>query len=87
MGSTLKGKQKMANVNDEYKKAKIHIANILGWFECELQKEPQEIDWSHVGSLNEVRRELIQTLAFLSGFEEEQIKESLEDLTLTNKKQ
>lgn len=67
--------------NQEYKKAKFDIANLLGWFECELGKELKEVDWSHVGSLIEVRRELIQTLAFLSGFEEKQIQQSLEELT------
>jgi len=64
----------MANANEEYKKAKFDIANLLGWFECELAKE------SNLGSPVDARRELIRALALYSGVSENQIKESLEDL-------
>jgi hypothetical protein len=57
--------------NEEYKKAKIHIAHILGWFDCELQKE------TNTGSPIDARRELIRALALFSGTSEKQIKESL----------
>lgn len=60
-----------------YTQAKTDIANLLGWFECELNKTPGKIDWTHVGSLNKVRQDLLETLSFLSGFEVETIKESL----------
>ena len=64
----------MTNVNEEYKKAKFDIANLLGWFECELAKK------TNTGSPVDARRELIRALALFSGISEKQIKESLEDL-------
>jgi len=56
------------------------IANLLGWFECELQKEPETIQWPRVGTLNHVRQNLIETLSFLSGFETREIENSLEEI-------
>jgi len=63
--------------NTEYKTVRFDIANLLGWFECELQKE------SDTGSPIDARRELIRALALYSGISEKQINESLEDLTHT----
>ncbi|HBG25938.1 MAG: hypothetical protein A2Y10_19360 [Planctomycetes bacterium GWF2_41_51] len=63
--------------NTEEKAARFDIANIIAWFECELQKE------SNTGSPIDARRELIRALALYSGISEKQIKESLEDLTHT----
>ena len=60
--------------NAECKAARFDIANLLGWFECELAKE------SNTGSPIDARRELIRTLAAFSGISEKQIKESLEDI-------
>lgn len=74
----------MANkdVKTEYKNAKNDIANLLGWFECELEKEPASIDWAHVGTLNKVRHDLLETLSFLSGFEKKEIENTLEETRL-----
>lgn len=71
----------MANqdVKTAYETAKKDIANLLGWFECELPKTPDKIDWAHVGTLNHVKENLLETLSFLSGFEVETIKENLEE--------
>jgi len=60
--------------NGEQRAAKFDIANLLGWFECELEKE------SNTGSPIDARRELIRALALYNGISEKQIKESLEDL-------
>jgi hypothetical protein len=60
--------------NEEYKEAKFDIANLLGWFECELAKE------TNTGSPVDALRELIKALALFSGISEKQIKESLEDI-------
>lgn len=65
-----------------YDKAKNDIANLLGFFECELQKEPTEVNWAHVGTLNKTQSDLISALAFLSGFSETQINETLEETRL-----
>ena len=59
--------------NAEYKAARFDIANLLGWFECELAKE------SNAGSPIDARRELIRALSIFSGISENQIKESLEE--------
>jgi hypothetical protein len=67
----LKG-EKMENT--EEKSARSDIANLLGWFECELEKE------SNTGSPIDTRRELIRALSIFSGISETQIKESLEDI-------
>lgn len=71
----------MANqdVKTAYETAKSDIANLLGWFECELAKEPESIQWPRVGTLNHVRQNLIETLSFLSGFETREIENSLEE--------
>ena len=68
------------DVKTEYETAKSDIANLLGWFECELQKEPEAIQWPRVGTLNHVRQNLIETLSFLSGFETREIENSLEEI-------
>lgn len=66
-------------VKTAYETAKKDIANLLGWFECELAKEPKDLNWGHTGSLNRVRQDLLETLSFLSGFDIESIKENLEE--------
>ncbi|OHB55290.1 MAG: hypothetical protein A2Y12_00545 [Planctomycetes bacterium GWF2_42_9] len=65
--------------NGEQRAAKFDIANLLGWFECEMQKE------SNTGSPVDARRELIRALSIFSGISENQIKESLEDLKESQK--
>mgnify|MGYP001431405595 CR=1 FL=1 len=62
-----------------YEAAKKDIANLLGWFECELSKEPANLNWAHSGTLNKVRHDLLETLSFLSGFGVDAIKETLEE--------
>ncbi len=75
------------NNNDEklkkaYAEGKADIANLLGWFECEMQKQPANLNWGHVGSLNHIRENLIETLAFMSGFNATEIKNTLEETKL-----
>ena len=62
--------------------AKADIANLLGWFDCELSKEPEKLNWGHIGTLNKVKCDLLETLSFLSGFSEEEIKNTLEESKL-----
>lgn len=76
--------------NDEklkntYAEAKDDIASLLGWFECELSKEPEKLNWGHVGSWNHVRTSLIETLSFISGISEDMIKDSLAESRIDNK--
>ena len=78
--------------NDEklknaYAEAKADIGNLLGWFECELGKEPEKLNWGHVGSWTHVRAELLQTLSFISGISENMIKDSLAESRLDTETQ
>lgn len=70
---------KNTDVKTAYETAKNDIANLLGFFECELSKERTVVQWGWVGTLNHVRQNLIETLSFLSGFSEEEIKNTLEE--------
>jgi hypothetical protein len=81
------GDPKMAkqDAKTEYETAKSDIANLLGFFECELGKTPQEIDWTHVGSLRHVRENLIETLSFMSGIEVKEIESTLQETRLEEK--
>jgi hypothetical protein len=67
-----------------YTEAKADIASLLGWLECEMQKEPAKLNWGQVGSLTQVRTELLQTLSFISGIPEAQINDSLTEARLDN---
>lgn len=71
----------MANqdVKTAYETAKSDIANLLGWFECELAKEPEKLNWAKVGDLNYIRESLIETLSFMSGIETSMIDQSLDE--------
>ena len=70
------------DVKTEYENAKSDIANLLGFFECELGKTPKEIDWTHVGSLRHIRQNLIETLSFMSGIEIAEIENTLQETRL-----
>ena len=62
-----------------YEAAKADICNLIGWLECELEKTPDRIDWTHVGSLNKIKTDLLETLAFKSGINIDSLKETLEE--------
>ena len=67
---------------DAFKRAQADIASLADWFECELKKhdDDDEVSWASVGSLEHVRENLIETLAFFSGVEQAEIKRSLDEL-------
>ncbi|MDH4201478.1 MAG: hypothetical protein OEV87_01115 [Phycisphaerae bacterium] len=80
------------NNNDEkmktaYNEAKTDIANLLGWFECEMQKEPAKLNWAHIGTLNKVKCDLLETLSFLSGFSEAMIEDGLAEARIDTETQ
>jgi hypothetical protein len=70
------------DVKTEYQNAKSDIANLLGFFECELGKAPKEINWNHVGDMKRIRQNLIETLSFMSGFEVREIENTLQETRL-----
>ena len=65
---------------DAFKRAQADIASLADWIECELEKNDDEVTWASVGSLEHVREQLMETLAFFSGFEKSEIQRSLDEL-------
>ena len=70
-----------------YDNAKNDIANLLGFFECEIGKTPDKINWGHVGTLEAAKGWLIDALSILSGMESDAIKETLEETRIDNETQ
>ena len=69
------------SIADAIQRARADIASLADWLELELDKQRDAAPtWGDVGSLEHVRENLIETLAFFSGVEEAQIKRSLDDL-------
>ena len=81
----------LSNNEEKTKKAhaeaKADIANLLGWFDCELSKEPDKLNWAHIGTLNKVKSDLLETLSFLSGFSETMIRDGLAEARIDNETQ
>jgi len=79
MATTQNNTQRMM---DAFKRAQADIASLADWIECELEKyeDDDEVTWASVGSLEHVRENLIETLAFFSGVEQSEIKRSLDEL-------
>ena len=66
---------------DALNKARSDIANLTGWLDRELQKhEAQNVSWGTVSSLEHVRENLTETLAFLSGIDQAEIARSLDEM-------
>ncbi len=67
---------------NSYKRARADIASLVDWLECELEKfdTRDDLNWATIGTLGHVRKNLVETLAFLSGFEESEIQRSLDEL-------
>ena len=64
-------------IKDRYNTVKNDIANLLGFFECELTKEKPILDWSSIGTLQKVRGDLIPRWHLSAGFPN-QINDTLE---------
>ena len=75
------------DVKTAYETAKNDIANLLGFFECELSKERTVVQWGWVGTLNKVKCDLIETLSFMSGISEDEIKNTLEECRIDSEAQ
>ena len=77
--ATAPNKQRMM---DAFKRAQADIASLADWIECELEKfdRDDEVSWASVGSLEHVREQLIETLAFFSGAEQSEIQRNLDEL-------
>lgn len=58
------------------------IHTLIGWLQCELENTPEKIQWPHVGSLQKIKGDLLEALAFKSGHHINDLKEALEDARL-----
>ena len=56
----------MSEVNEALRDTKKDVAKLLDMFKKVLTRERKKIDWGHVGSMVEVRKQLTETLAFIS---------------------
>lgn len=70
------------NARREYAKRAGDIARLIDVLQMELDKhadlaKAEATCWGRVGDLGKVRSDLIDTVAFMSGFEREQIEEFL----------
>ena len=77
--ATAPNKQRMM---DAFKRAQADIASLADWIECELEKfeDDDEVTWASIGSLEHVREQLLETLAFFSGVDQAEIQRSLDEL-------
>ena len=68
---------------DAFRRAQSDIASLADWIECELEKhDGQEVTWASVGSLEHVREQLIEVLAFFSGTDPSEIQRNLDELRM-----
>lgn len=66
-----------------YNAAMVDITNLIGWLQCELEDTPEKIQWPHVGSLNKIKDDLLEALAFKSGHDIESLKDTLEEARIS----
>jgi hypothetical protein len=69
---------------DLYDERREDIARVLDWIELELEKhrinaKANPADWGYAGDLGHVREKLIETLAFLSNNELQEIEDLLSE--------
>ena len=77
----------------ELRRVRSDIAALTDWMEMQLEhysdKEiadcPESFNWGSVGTLTEVRSQLMETLRFFAGFETtKELQDSLDDLNGNN---
>lgn len=74
-------KNKNGNNINAFKRARADIASLADWIECELEKyDDAEVTWATVGSLEYVRRQLMETLESFSSVPRTEIQRNLDEL-------
>jgi len=61
------------------KNTKADIANLMGFLECEMAKQPEDMDWARIGNLKHLRSNLLQALVTFSGISMHDVENILED--------
>jgi hypothetical protein len=63
-----------------YQNAKFDIASLLDRIGQELEQTPEKLHWGHAGDMMHLRQNLIEALSEMTGFTEDAIRETLEDI-------
>lgn len=76
--------KKEPTATETYAKRASDIARLIDVLQMELEKDAaaakaDPLNWGHAGSLGKVREDLINTVAFLSNMDPEQIEAFLND--------
>jgi hypothetical protein len=66
-------------VKIEYDQTKQDVANLIGYLQNELETEPDDLNWGHVGDLKSVKDNLLDILVSMTGFKKEEIENSLQE--------
>ena len=82
----MKKKDGNQTAKQAYKAAKMDIGTLIEWLQSELdwqdseiKDNSEEINWGHVGSLQKVRSDLLETVTFISGHEADDLNIALEE--------
>ena len=63
-------------IKTAYEKAKADISNLISFLECEMKKEPVDLDWNYVEDLNRIKASFTESLAAITNFKKEEIDNS-----------
>ena len=63
-----------------YDQAKKDVSNLIGFLGNEMEKEPDDLNWGHVGDLNRIKDTLLELLTSMTGFDKDEIVNSLQEL-------
>ena len=74
--------KKEPTATETYEIAKNDIANLMGFITSEMTKPQDKITWGAVGNLHHVRRNLVETVAFLSNLEETDVEAAIKNLRI-----
>lgn len=66
-------------LNKTYNQTKQDVYNMLDLLKDELKEETNDINWGHVGNLEHVRENLMESYCFVSGKEVEDVNQELAD--------
>ena len=58
-------------IKTAYEKAKTDISSLISFLECEMKKEPIDLDWSYVEGLNHIKESFTESLTAITGFGQE----------------
>ncbi len=63
-----------------YTSAKNDIANLIGWIQQEIRIPPEAANWSHAGTMKNLRQQMIDALKSITGMTGVEIEEALDEM-------